>query len=152
MAEPLSAVARPIHQHTRRGRVTINPDEATFDADIVLVGGDGPNAEDPILWNGFIACPLLPKAETQRLVDLCNAIALDVENPRFAWVGDLLLQFEWDGSVLDTPDDSGALYSRTVYSPDHAGRYAIGAWSWTWVEAEEPSGPSLRAEADANLA
>lgn len=140
MAEPTTGLSRPRHQFTRRGRVTINPDEAVFPADIVLEGDGGA----PLLWNGFIACPLLSLADAQSLVQLCNRIPFDLENPRFVWVPNpqdenhpYLLKFEWDGSPLDTPDDSNAVFTRDVISPDHAGRYAIGAWSWTWIEVED---------------
>ena len=88
-------------------------------------------------WNGFVASPWFVRSEAERVAAWCNADPLDIESSRFAWNGDRLLEYQWDGEPTgDVPD--GYRFSRTVESPTGlpvGTRYSIGAFSWAWTEA-----------------
>lgn len=119
----MSTIPGPL---TRRMRVTCIDGEA-FEADVIVH-----ESEEPLRWNGWIAYPLLDRAEAERLVKALNGQPLDIESSRFAWAGDILLEFEWDGGRVR--DSSDAKFSRWVHSPDPQGRYAIGVMRWCWSE------------------
>ena len=84
-------------------------------------------------WNGFVAAPYFDPPELRRLLaDMEAEIAADPEGSRetvperFAWVGGKLIHT--DLRYGEPPDE---------IEPDAFGRYAIGAFAWTWYEVEQ---------------
>lgn len=86
------------------------------------------------LWNGFV-CPAFDRANTQKIVDWNTKAAADgAECDTFEWDGDTLVSF-YSGdrtqreSIEPILDDAGVL------------RWSVGAWSWTWMEADPADWP-----------
>lgn len=121
----------PSSRPHERQAIVFCSDSPTFSATILLE----PDGE-PCRWNGAIAYPLFSREEAERVVKWANGCELDVESARFAWVGDTLLAYEWDGTPFG-PDSSEAPYIRWRIDPDPLGRYVIGAMSWTWEEVPQ---------------
>ena len=131
----LTVVAKPeppVHNHVKRTYVVLD-DTPAWEAD-VLCGED----EQPLRWNGWIACPLFSRKEAEKVADYINESdnADVIEVGHFIWIHDALVEYTWDGEVFG---DAEPKFTRTVHRPDAAGRYAIGAWGWVWYEAPMPA-------------
>lgn len=130
--------------------VTWDQESRLFKARL-LTHVDGPWAGRPVLWNGWV-CPLFTRAVADQIARINDAVARE-HGPdsvsTFRWYGDVLVE-RWhlgqiDGPLPEWPADLDEVerlkaasddFPFETHRPTAEGRYGVGAFSWTWEEAE----------------
>lgn len=90
-------------------------------------------------WNGWLASPWLTREGVDQALTEIDKVNAPEHRLEWSWRDDL----EWGVTTLRTVDHTYAESdpddcSEVIY-PRADGRYALGAYGWTWEEASGPN-------------